>query len=204
MKREGELLEEVKRVDKMANGYYKFASYCDAVVMTIDGIWTAHSYFLLTRSEQILNGFKRTVVNGKTFKRISLPGLYGSIQYTFLRWLYTDCVELEKCDVALCLLNVACRYKLPTLFERCEQAIVGKIDLTSCARIHAIAVEPHATTIIDRCKRLITQYFNKDVQQSPDYSNMDVDCEVNLIFNFSHLGEHHCQQFCEQFCVRSW
>lgn len=172
-KREADLFEEVELINKLTHGYHLFGDFWDAAVLIDDDVWQVHAYFLGSRSKKILEEFDRTIeVHGRTFRRLSFTVLYR-FEHKFLRWLYTDCVVFEDNDVALALLEASQFYELPTLFERCEQAIVANVDITSCAHFHSIAVKRNATTILNRCKYMISQYFNK--AKSPDCFEMDVE-----------------------------
>lgn len=76
------------------------------------------------------------------------------------------------------LLKVSHIYKLPTLFERCEQATVKTVDLTSCAQLHKIATEFGATTLLYHCKQLISSYWNG--LQDDGFLNMDLYVDTSL------------------------
>lgn len=182
-----DLFQEVKQINKLTKGYVEFGLYSDVAVMNGNHGWTAHAYVLDSRSEEILKEQSSTrTVNGRNFRRIYLSELYGDAEAnSFLRWLYTDYVGFEDNYVVKSLLKASHRYKLPELFERCEQEIVKKVDIFSCAYFHEFALKLDATRILRRCEQLISYYYNVDVPSADDSKldvkmETDVDCDSSL------------------------
>lgn len=104
-------------------------------------------------------------------------GLKGNF-IILLRWLYTGVINLDDDEVALRLLCTAHTYKLHALFELCEQALIKAVNITSCAKLHCIATEVGATTILKHCKRIASIYWDYlEPQSLDDSSNGLVDFE---------------------------
>lgn len=120
----------------------------------------------------------------------------GDLECIFLRWLYTDFVDLgiydhdddgydhnldyddDEADIVdnvLALLKASKCYELPSLFERCEQAVLKKLTIISCAKLHDIATEVCSKTILEHCQQLIASYWNRF--QSQDFFKMDLDSD---------------------------
>lgn len=153
----------LQRLNKLTMGYHDFGRFWDTAVIIGNDVWLAHAHVLGSRSAKLLSdelSGRTQRVNGRKFRRIYLHGLYAN-ELTFLRWLYTDCVAFDDNRVAEDFLEASRYYELPTLFRRCEQAIVEKVDVTTCARFHRIAEKQNATTILKRCTEVIFQYFER-------------------------------------------
>lgn len=185
-----DLFEEMKQIDKMATGYHEFERYSDVVVMGGNEVWTAHAYFLGSRSKKILEDSTRTVeVNGRNFRRIYFSEVEKN---SLLRWLYTDCVEFKEEYVVERLLKASHHYKLLDLFERCEQEIVKKVDITTCAYFHEIASKLDATQILKRCEQLISQYYNEDkdvrMESEVDFDNSLSDMMVGTFHTYGKIS----------------
>ncbi len=117
------------------------------------------------------------------FHYVDFNGVFGDVEHILLRWLYTDAVELDR-RVSKYLLRAAHHYKLPTLFERCEQALITLVDLDSCSNIHEIAKEWNATKLLHHCDRLIRKFWNNLL--SNDIKDVDMRMEDD---SESSLGE---------------
>lgn len=46
-----ELIEGTKKFERIANGFYEFQNFSDAMVFTSTDFWPAHEYVLSTRIE---------------------------------------------------------------------------------------------------------------------------------------------------------
>lgn len=99
----------------------------------------------------------------------------------FIRWLYTDFVEFDTDDFGFRLLPAAKYHQLPTLFERCEQAIVQKVSITSCAYIRSFATNMGSITILNKCKQLIASYYRHDLpSRITKFGQVDVDEDAEM------------------------
>lgn len=166
-----EEFDELLLLNKLTVGYHEFRQFSDTDVIMGNNLWGAHAHVLDSRSKKILKEVVPTIgKTGRVIRRICLNRIYG-IEHKFLRWIYTDCVVFEKDYFATTLLRASQFYELRALFERCEDALVGQVDIASCAGMHNTAEELNATKLLKRCNELISQYFNKT--KSPDCSEMD-------------------------------
>lgn len=125
----------------------------------------------------------------------------------FLRWLYTDYVELldfyaddddddedgDGVEDTISMFKASRYYELPTLFERCERAILDRVVVTSCVKFHNVATEVGSTPILNLCQQMITSYWNGLEPQ--DFRQMDCDsslCEMEVsILQYPHLTLTH-------------
>lgn len=67
---------------------------------------------------------------------------------------------MDSVDNALALLQTSHRFELPTLIERCEQAVIDKLSLTSCAQVHNKATDVNATKLLEHVERTINTYWD--------------------------------------------
>lgn len=80
------------------------------------------------------------------------------------RWLYTDEICLDSVGDALALLQFSDKYDMKTLFERCEQAVIDKLCLSSCVDAHFIATRINATKILERVERTVNVYWGGGIK----------------------------------------
>lgn len=179
-KREIDSFEELLQLNKLTLGYHEFGLFWDTVVISGNNSWQTHAHVLDSRSKIFLNKFSQETseVQHRKFRRINLGYKFYGIERIFLRWLYTDSVAFDKDEAAIKLLKASRLYELRTLFERCEQAIVEKVDIISCAYFHKIAEKNNSTIILKRCNEVISKYFEK--AKSSDCCQMSVDPESQL------------------------
>ncbi|KAG4071410.1 hypothetical protein HA402_011564 [Bradysia odoriphaga] len=166
-----EEFEELCKLTKLTLGYHAFQQFSNVEVITWSDKWQAHAHILESRSKKFLEVFKQTT--GRNHRMYNYNGM------ELFRWLYTDCVVFDdKHHATVDLLKAAKFYELPTLFERCEQAIVEKVDITSCAYFHKIAEEHNAARILKCCNQLISKYYIRS--QSLVRSEIDVEVEMEV------------------------
>lgn len=168
-----EEVEELLQLNKVTLGCYEFRQFSDInVPIRNGGNWHAHAHVLESRSEKMKSILQQTtgVERDRCLYRL------GGIGYKFLRWLYTDCITFD--DDETRILGAAQFHDLPTLEERCQQAIVGKVDITSCAHFHAYAKTYKAATVLKCCNQLISQYYIKS--KSLNCSEVDVEFKMEV------------------------
>ncbi|XP_037034850.1 uncharacterized protein LOC119073458 isoform X2 [Bradysia coprophila] len=167
-----EEFEELLKLNKLTFGYHAFRQFSNVEVITHSDRWQAHAHILESRSKKFREVFTKT-----TGRNHSMYFTYYGME--LFRWLYTDCVVFDdKHHATVDLLKAAQFYELPTLFERCEQAIVERVDITSCAYFHKIAEKQNAATVLKCCNQLISKYFIKS--QSLCRTEMDVEVEMEV------------------------
>lgn len=73
------------------------------------------------------------------------------------------------------------------MFERCEEALLKSINITSCAEVHRDAKVTGATALLDSCNQMIARYWNNLPKQELDLPKMDVDslCETAKVNMFT-------------------
>lgn len=69
-KRLEDLSNKVKKGRKLSNGYFEFRTFSDTIILTSNGFWQAHAYFLSTRSERIHGEIDE---HDRISNRINLP-----------------------------------------------------------------------------------------------------------------------------------
>jgi rabankyrin-5 len=143
---------------------YGRKTYSDIQIRLKDKSMPAHKFVLNARSDE----WREEVISN--VDELDWSDLDADVGYSFLRWIYTDAVDLQQDSLALGLLRVSHRFKLPGLMGLCERALVSSVNVRSCVRFYTIAEEVNATNLLEYCSGLISTHWDDLTAQ--DFEHM--------------------------------
>ncbi|KAL1230041.1 Rabankyrin-5 [Trichinella pseudospiralis] len=119
-----------------------------------------HRYVLAARSD-CWNFSAMANMTALNFDNISY-----NIGYILLKWIYTDEVDHRLDEVMLIeLMQVAKRFKLSQLIERCERLLIACVDKKNCIELYKHAYELNAPRLMESAASKIYSFRN---EMSPD------------------------------------
>lgn len=128
-------------------------SRCADVSVQLRGRTTyAHKLVLLARGDNW--GGEESM--GGDWQTLDLSDVANEVGSAFLKWLYTDQLEIVHDDAYLLdLMRVAARFHIVSLMKRCEQALTTFVSRRNCLRFFRIADELHAEALQRHCAEMI-------------------------------------------------
>lgn len=120
---------------------------------------------------------RRGVLINPSLRTVS-SGLGKLMEFYILRWLYTDVVYLDDVDVTLSLLQAAVKFKLDPLFDRCEEALMQTVSVSSCAGVHGVALTTESMKLVDCCERIASKYLDVIMSEVPWNAPSEASVEV--------------------------
>ncbi|CAK8672771.1 RCC1 and BTB domain-containing protein 1-like [Clavelina lepadiformis] len=110
---------------------------------------------------------------------IEINGYSYPVVYSFLRWLYTDHVELPPED-AIGLLDLATSYCESGLKLQCQKQIKEGINEQNAAQLYAAAIKYQAEELQEFCFRFCLNHLTQIVQ-TESFQLLDKDIMYNFI-----------------------
>ncbi|XP_033627890.1 rabankyrin-5-like [Asterias rubens] len=139
--------------------------YSDLVVHLDGKEVKAHRFVLAARSTQW------GVPNLSEANELDFTGISYDTGMALLKWVYTDTIDMKTEDgFVLGLMKAASKFKLDTLRDRCEKALMSSVDVRNCIRYYQTAEEIGATSLKAHCSELISNHWNDFT--SDDFVNM--------------------------------
>jgi len=129
-----------------------------------DKTMPAHKFVLHARSEE----WNESVLADAS--ELDWSNIEQEIALALLRWIYTDTVDLQHDRLALGLLKVAHRFRLPALLGLCERALVLSVGVRSCVKFYCVAEEVGAASLLEYCSGLISTHWDDLTPQ--DFEHM--------------------------------
>ncbi|PIK51845.1 putative ankyrin repeat and FYVE domain-containing protein 1-like, partial [Apostichopus japonicus] len=115
----------------------------------------AHRFVLAARSQYW------GVTDLQDVQSLDFSGIPHNVGMTLLQWVYTDKVDLtSNDDFILELLRAACKFKLEVLQTRCEEALIGSVNVRNCITYYQTAEEINAAKLKSYCSEIITTYWD--------------------------------------------
>ncbi|XP_078492828.1 RCC1 and BTB domain-containing protein 1-like [Ciona intestinalis] len=117
---------------------------------------------------------------------IEITGYNYPVVYSFLRWLYTDQVELPTEDI-IGLLDLATSYCENGLKRQCQKLIKESIVDENAALLYAAAIKYNAKELQDFCFQFCLNHMTK-VVQTENFKLLDKEVLYELVLEASKHG----------------
>uniref|UniRef100_F6YMX2 RCC1 and BTB domain-containing protein 1 n=1 Tax=Ciona intestinalis TaxID=7719 RepID=F6YMX2_CIOIN len=118
---------------------------------------------------------------------IEITGYNYPVVYSFLRWLYTDQVELPTEDIIGSLLDLATSYCENGLKHQCQKLIKESIVVENAALLYAAAIKYNAKELQDFCFQFCLNHMTK-VVQTESFKLLDKEVLYELVLEASKHG----------------
>uniref|UniRef100_A0A336L854 CSON005819 protein n=1 Tax=Culicoides sonorensis TaxID=179676 RepID=A0A336L854_CULSO len=143
---------------------YGRSTYSDITIKLKDKSIPAHKFVLNARSEE----WREEVI--LDLQELDWSDLEADVGYALLRWIYTDVIDLQQDSLALALIKVSHRFKLPGLMGLCERALVSSVNVRTCVRFYCVAEDVGAFNLQEYCSGLISTHWDDLTPQ--DFEHM--------------------------------
>lgn len=146
------------------NKFIFFQVYSDISIKLKDKTMPAHKFVLNARSEE----WSEDSLAG--LDELDWSDLEADAGLALLRWIYMDVVDLQHDALALNLLKVSHRFKLPGLMGLCERALVSSVNVRTCVKFYCVAEDVGAANLLEYCSGLISTHWDDLTNQ--DFEHM--------------------------------
>lgn len=160
---DGEFSSFVSRLVVTVASLYGRELYSDITIKLKDKDMPGHKFILNARSEE----WSETVLASTT--ELNWTDLEGEVGLALLRWIYTDVVDLQHDILALGLLKISRKFKLPGLMGLCERALVSSVSVRTCVKFYCVAEEVGAANLLEYCSGLISTHWDDLTTQDFDH-----------------------------------
>lgn len=115
----------------------------------------AHRFVLAARSQYW------GVADLQNVQLLDFSGIPHEVGMILLQWVYTDKIDLSRNDeFILELLRAACKFRLDSLQTRCEEALIGSVNVKNCINYYQTAEEISAAKLKSYCSEIITSHWD--------------------------------------------
>lgn len=160
---DGEFSSFVSRLVVTVASLYGRKLYSDVTIKLKDKEMPGHKFILNARSEE----WSEEVLADTN--ELDWTELEPDVGMALLRWIYTDVVDLQHDILALSLLKISRKFKLPGLMGLCERALVSSVNVRTCVKFYCVAEEVGATNLLEYCSGLISTHWDDLTSQDFDH-----------------------------------
>lgn len=97
-----------------------------------------------------------------------------------LRWIYTDKIVLDNDTLALDLLSASHHFKLASLFETCERALITSVNEITSLEFHNIAKKVGANKLVEKCLEFSSIFSDNATAKLEMEMEIDNEVDSNL------------------------
>ncbi|XP_062586439.1 BTB/POZ domain-containing protein 6-like [Saccostrea cucullata] len=132
----------------------------------------AHRFILIARSPVFFEKLRSCSASEEFRYKVNIPNIEVDTFQTFLRYLYTDEVDINL-ELAKSLLPVARRFRVNHLVQLCLRLLNEEVDVNNVSYLLDQAILSHALTMRDRAMEMI----NKSTREC---LNSEAFCNISL------------------------
>lgn len=170
------------RLLKTISSLYNSETYSDIKIVLSDCEISAHKLVLTARSEL----WNESVLSDKT--TLDWKDIDVEVARCIVFWLYTNNVTLKSDDLTLKIMRKAFDFKLKSLMENCERALIENVTVRTCVKFYSVAEEVNANNLREYCSGLISTYW--DDLNSSDFEHMSGPLLYKMLKNKTQLPLH--------------
>lgn len=144
------------RLLTLIKNLYQSETYSDIKIKLKDKEIYCHKFVLSARSDEWNETY---LLNRSTLDWVDVEGDIGE---NIIYWLYTNDINLEDDDdLTLKVLVQANEFKLLNLVYKCEELLMGSVDVNTCVKFYSVAEQISAIRLRDFCSEMISIYWNQ-------------------------------------------
>ncbi|XP_064394072.1 RCC1 and BTB domain-containing protein 1-like [Halichondria panicea] len=146
-----------------------------------------HRAILRMRCEHFYSMFQQGRWNEGQSDTIEICHFPYSIYYAFLKYLYTDRIEVSSTEEAIGILDLADSYCETDLKNKCERLICQRVTVDNAITLFAVAHKYKTQALTDQCMRFALNHMTQIVQ-SEAFDQLESSLAKNFVQKAAGLG----------------